>query len=128
MADSTLNRAPVEEMRRVTIRLPMALHEALLTHREQSGKSLNDILIEAIAKLVGCAFLNSKRAFQGRNRRRKKCRRLAVVEACYSLNSSSGSYFSTMSSRNSGLRWRTRFRASLSFSSRILYGRKRQTE
>jgi hypothetical protein len=38
---------------RVTIRMPADLHSALLQRREESGHSLNDLLIEAAAKLLG---------------------------------------------------------------------------
>ena len=42
-----------EGVKRVTIRIPLALHDALWDRREQTGQSLNDLLIEAAAKLVG---------------------------------------------------------------------------
>lgn len=37
----------------MTIRMPADLHSALLQRREESGHSLNDLLIEAAAKLLG---------------------------------------------------------------------------
>jgi len=44
---------PKGRITRVTIRMPVDLHAALLQRREASGQSLNDLLIEAAAKLVG---------------------------------------------------------------------------
>jgi predicted HicB family RNase H-like nuclease len=41
------------ETKRVTIRVPSVLHDALWRRREETGQSLNDLLIEAAAKLVG---------------------------------------------------------------------------
>jgi hypothetical protein len=38
---------------RVTIRMPTALHATLLARREETGQSLNDLLIEAAAHLLG---------------------------------------------------------------------------
>jgi hypothetical protein len=45
--------APGGATRRVTIRVPQDLHAALLRKREETGQSLNDLLIEAAAGLVG---------------------------------------------------------------------------
>lgn len=42
-----------QEVVRVTIRVPAALHRALWDKRQQTGQSLNDILIEAAATLLG---------------------------------------------------------------------------
>lgn len=43
----------VSGIRRVSIRMPTPIHEALLQRREETGQSLNDLVIEAAAKLLG---------------------------------------------------------------------------
>lgn len=53
MAKRKAAEAPEAEFKRVTIRIPPALHDALWKRREETGQSLNDLLIEAAAKLVG---------------------------------------------------------------------------
>jgi hypothetical protein len=44
---------PQGRISRVTIRMPADLHSALLLRREETGHSLNDLLIEAAARLLG---------------------------------------------------------------------------
>jgi hypothetical protein len=72
VTDSTGDQEPADETRRVTIRLPAALHEALLTHRNRVGKSLNDILIDAIAKLVGVRAPQLKKGIPGPKPKKRK--------------------------------------------------------
>jgi Ribbon-helix-helix protein, copG family len=44
---------PGGQIKRITIRIPADMHDALSKHRDMTRKSLNDILIEAIAQLLG---------------------------------------------------------------------------
>jgi hypothetical protein len=53
-------------MRRVTIRMPHELHAALLRRREETGQSLNDLVVEATAKLVGKPVPQIQKGIPGR--------------------------------------------------------------
>jgi hypothetical protein len=57
---------PQSGVRRVTIRMPRNLHAALLRRREESGHSLNDLLVEATAKLVGMPVPEIQKGIPGR--------------------------------------------------------------
>jgi hypothetical protein len=56
----------MEELKRVTIRMPHDLHGALLRRREETGQSLNDLLIEAAARLVGVPVPPMPKGIPGR--------------------------------------------------------------
>jgi hypothetical protein len=56
----------MEELKRVTIRMPHDLHVALLRRREETGRSLNDLLIEAAAHLVGVPVPPMPKGIPGR--------------------------------------------------------------
>jgi hypothetical protein len=53
-------------LRRVTIRMPHDLHAALLQRREESGESLNDLLVRATAKLLGIPVPEIQKGIPGR--------------------------------------------------------------
>lgn len=40
------------ELMRVTIRIPKCLHDRLTRRRDETGKSQNDLVLEAIAKFL----------------------------------------------------------------------------
>jgi hypothetical protein len=50
--------------------MPHDLHAALLRQREETGQSLNDLLVEATAKLVGMPVPNIQKGIPGRKPRR----------------------------------------------------------
>jgi hypothetical protein len=57
---------PQSGVRRVTIRMPPDLHAALLRRREESGESLNDMLVEATARLLGLPIPAIQKGIPGR--------------------------------------------------------------
>jgi hypothetical protein len=61
---------PQGRITRVTIRMPADLHEALLRRREESGQSLNDLLIGAAAKLLGMPVPEIPKGIPGRKPRK----------------------------------------------------------
>jgi hypothetical protein len=63
---------PERGITRVTIRMPSDLHSALLQRREETGHSLNDLLIEASAKLLGLPVLTLPKGVPGPKPGRKK--------------------------------------------------------
>lgn len=68
-------REPEGRITRVTIRMPADLHAALLQQREQSGQSLNDLLIEAAAKLLGIPVPAIPKGIPGRKPGKQRERR-----------------------------------------------------
>lgn len=54
------------EVTRVTIRMPAELHAALLKRREGTGHSLNDLLVEAAARLLGVPVPEMPKGIPGR--------------------------------------------------------------
>jgi hypothetical protein len=54
-----------------SIRIPRELHDALCKRREQTGKSLNDLLIEAAANFVGIPVPALPKGIPGRKPRKK---------------------------------------------------------
>lgn len=58
-------------IRRVTIRMPHDIHAALLRRREETGQSLNDLLVEAAATLVGMPVPKIQKGIPGRKPGRK---------------------------------------------------------
>jgi hypothetical protein len=50
--------------------MPTDIHEALLSRREEAGQSLNDLLIEAAAKLLGVAVPEIPKGIPGRKPRK----------------------------------------------------------
>ena len=72
MAKTGAGEEKMDELRRVTIRIPANLYDALWRYREQSGQSLNDLLIEAIANLVGTPVPQVKKGVPGPKPNRKK--------------------------------------------------------
>jgi hypothetical protein len=63
---SKKQQEPEAALKRVTIRMPADLHSALLQRREETGHSLNDLLIEAAAKLLGLPVPELPKAIPGR--------------------------------------------------------------
>jgi hypothetical protein len=61
---------PRGSIRRVTIRLPSDLHEELLHRRDETGESLNDMLVEATARLLGLPVPEIQKGIPGRKPRR----------------------------------------------------------
>ena len=55
---------------RVTIRMPAHLHSALRQRRVETGHSLNDLLIEAAAKLLGIPVPEIPKGIPGRKPRK----------------------------------------------------------
>lgn len=41
-----------DDLTRVTARIPRSLHDALARRRDETGKSQNDLLVEAIARFL----------------------------------------------------------------------------
>ncbi len=72
MAKTSGGVKPTDNLRRVTIRIPTDLYDALWRKREQTGKSLNDLLIAAIANLVGTAAPQVKKGVPGPKPKRTK--------------------------------------------------------
>jgi hypothetical protein len=61
---------PQSGMRRVTIRMPHGLHDALLRRRDETRQSLNDMLIEAAAMFLGLPVPQVRKGIPGRKPRR----------------------------------------------------------
>jgi hypothetical protein len=57
---------PDRAIRRATIRMPTDLPAALMQRREETGQSLNDLLVEAAAQYVGIGALPIKKGIPGR--------------------------------------------------------------
>ena len=72
MANKGEGKIPTGGMTRVTIRMPSSLHEALLQRREQTAQSLNDLLIEAAAQLLGLPVPHFPKRIPGRKPTRGK--------------------------------------------------------
>jgi hypothetical protein len=53
VARKTVANDSAADLKRVTIRMPYDLHAALIRRREETGRSLNDLMVEATARLVG---------------------------------------------------------------------------
>jgi hypothetical protein len=60
------------DLRRVTIRMPADLHAALLRRREETGQPLNDLLVEAAARLVGMPVPQIQKGIPGPKPGQKK--------------------------------------------------------
>jgi hypothetical protein len=58
--------APQRGVKRVTVRMPHDLHAALLRRRKEAGHSLNDLLVEATAKLLGLPVPEIPKGIPGR--------------------------------------------------------------
>jgi hypothetical protein len=65
-------REPEGRIRRVTVRMPADIHAALLRRREETGQSLNDLLIEASARFVGLPVPAIPKGVPGPKPERKK--------------------------------------------------------
>jgi hypothetical protein len=59
-------QAPQSALKRVTIRVPQDIHDALMRRREETGQSLNDLLVEAAAKFVGMPVPKIPKGIPGR--------------------------------------------------------------
>lgn len=57
---------PENRIRRVTIRMPGHLHEALLNRRDETGESVNDMLVVATACLLGLPVPTIRKGIPGR--------------------------------------------------------------
>jgi hypothetical protein len=60
---------------RLTIRIPADLHQGLQGFRERSEKSINDIVIEAIAQFIGMPTPSIRKGVPGPKPGRKKRRK-----------------------------------------------------
>lgn len=60
-----------DELMRVTVRVPKALHDALAQRRHETGKSQNDLLIEAIARFLEVPVPSIAKGIPGPKPRRK---------------------------------------------------------
>jgi hypothetical protein len=72
VANSRVGKTKMDEVKRVTIRIPADLYNALWRHRERTHQSLNDLLIEAIANLVGTPVPQVRKGIPGPKPKRKK--------------------------------------------------------
>lgn len=66
------DKNPESGITRVTIRMPSDLHSVLLQRREETGNSLNDLLIEATAKFLGIPVPEMPKGIPGRKPRKPK--------------------------------------------------------